>query len=121
MQMLLNRIGLTLLGQGQGAFPLPEPVGPEANNLVDGAVVALVGLMIVFCVLIVISLFIAALPHILAQLSSVWPEVDEPASNTGHPDSLVADDGAVLAAIGFVLHTEFQRQLKSQDSAGRTG
>ena len=41
MQMLLNRIGLTLLGQGQGAFPLPEPVGPEANNLVDGAVVAL--------------------------------------------------------------------------------
>lgn len=121
--MLLKQTGLTLLGQGQGAFPLPEPVGPEANNLVDGALIALVGLMIVFSALIVISLFIAALPRILGKLSSVWPEVDEPVSNSsvGHPDSLVADDGAVLAAIGFVLHTEFQRQLESQDSSGRAG
>jgi hypothetical protein len=32
----------------------------------------------------------------------------------------VADDAAVLAAIGFVLHTEFQRQLESQDSSGQS-
>lgn len=118
MTMLLKQNGLPLLGQG--AFPLPEPVGPLSNNLVDGAVQALVGLMIVFSALIVISLFIAALPHMLDKLSVVWPEVDEPAGNSGHPDSLVADDGAVLAAIGFVLHTEFQRQLESQDSSGQS-
>lgn len=109
--MLLKQTGLTLLGQSD--FPLG---GSESNNLADGAVQALVGLIIVFSALIVISLFIAALPRILAILSAVWPEVDEPAGNTGHPDSLVADDGAVLAAIGYVLHTEFQRQLESHDS-----
>ena len=119
--MLLKQTGLTLLGQGQGAFPLPEPVGPEANNLVDGAVVALVGLMIVFSALIVISLFIAALPHILGKLSSVWPEVNEPAVNAGHTDSLVADDGAVLAAIGFVLHTEMQKQVAADQQMTRQG
>ena len=112
--MLLKQTGLTLLGQGD--FPGGES-GP--NNFTEGAVQALVGLMIVFSALIVISLFIAALPRILALVSNVWPEVDEPAGNVGHPDSLVADDGAVLAAIGYVLHTEFQRQLESQDSSGR--
>jgi len=114
MLMLLKQTGLTLLGQGD--FPL---AGHDSSNLADGAVQALVGLMIVFSALIVISLFIAALPRILAILSTVWPEVDEPAGNAGHSDSLVADDGAVLAAIGYVLHTEFQRQLESQDSSGR--
>jgi len=116
--MLLNKTGLKLLAQSD--FELPEPPGTEVAGLVDGAVIALVGLMIVFCALIFISLFIAALPYILEQLSKIWPEVDEPAGHPGHTDSLVADDAAVLAAIGFVLHTEFQRQLESQDSSGQS-
>ena len=118
MPMLLNKTGLQLLAQSD--FELPEPPGTEIANLVDGAVIALVGLMIVFSALIFITLFIAALPHILKQLSTIWPEVDEPVGHPSHSDSLVADDAAVLAAIGFVLHTEFQRQLESQDSSGQS-
>ncbi len=113
--MLLKQTGLTLLGQVDSS--LPES---GSSKLAEGAVQALVGLMIVFTALILISLFIAALPRVLAMLSTVWPEVDEPAAgNTSHSDSLVADDGAVLAAIGYVLHTEFQRQLETQDSSGQ--
>ncbi|MGB0758645.1 MAG: OadG family protein [Rubripirellula sp.] len=114
MPMLLKQTGLTLLGQVDSSLP-----GSDSSKLAEGAVQALVGLMIVFTALILLSLFIAALPRVLAMLSTVWPEVDEPAANTSHTDSLVADDGAVLAAIGYVLHTEFQRQLETQDSSGQ--
>jgi len=85
--------------------------------LTNGPVVAIVGLMIVFTALIILSLFIAALPYLLQQLSVIWPEVSEPSGRHGHPESQVADDSSVLAAIGFVLHTEFQRQLDSQNSS----
>ena len=110
--MLLEQTGPTLLGQ---VVPmLLDQSGAGSGSLANGLVVALVGLMIVFSALIFISLFIAALPHLLNKLAVIWPEVDEPVA---HHESQVADDNAVLAAIGFVLHTEFQRQLDSQDSS----
>jgi Na+-transporting methylmalonyl-CoA/oxaloacetate decarboxylase gamma subunit len=113
--MLLEQTGPTLLGQ---VVPmLRDQSGAGSGSLANGLVVALVGLMIVFSALIFISLFIAALPHLLNKLAVIWPEVDEPVTHHAHHESQVADDNAVLAAIGFVLHTEFQRQLDSQHSS----
>ena len=130
MPMLLNQNGWKILAQSgvdmvDGAVASTAAAGADAVgtsvseglSLNDGAVVAIVGLMIVFTALILITLFISALPKILEKISRVWPEVDEPVGHPTHSDSLLADDGAVLAAIGFVLHTEFQRQLESQDSS----
>jgi Na+-transporting methylmalonyl-CoA/oxaloacetate decarboxylase gamma subunit len=77
----------------------------------DGLAVAATGLLIVFTALILISLFIASLPRLLELVAQIWPETDEAHGHPSHPESQVADDGAVLAAIGFVLHTELQKQL----------
>ena len=87
----------------------------DMQMLTRGAAIAIVGLLIVFTALVLISLFIAWLPLILERLAAVWPEVaDHHAAH--HPaDELGTDEGAALAAIGFVLHTEWQRQI-AQDS-----
>jgi Na+-transporting methylmalonyl-CoA/oxaloacetate decarboxylase gamma subunit len=83
----------------------------------DGLAIAATGLFIVFTALILISLFIASLPRVLEAVSRIWPEVDEPHATQGHPESQVPDDAAVLAAIGFVLHTELQKQVASDQSS----
>jgi hypothetical protein len=87
----------------------------------SGIPIAYSGLLIVFSALLLISLFIASLPHILGIVAKVYPEVDETHSRPSHPESQVADDGNVLAAIGFVLHTEMQRQLAAEDNSTRKG
>lgn len=79
------------------------------------------GLLIVFTALILISLFIALLPKILSVLARVWPESDEPHGTTGHPESQVPDNAAILAAIGFVLHTEMQKQVAADQQMTRQG
>jgi len=87
----------------------------EEPDLVRGGWIALAGLVIVFSALIFISLFIASLPKILLAVASFWPETEErsAASERNEPPE---DDPAVLAAIGFVLHTEWQKHV-SADSA----
>jgi len=77
-----------------------------------GVAIALAGILIVGVALTLISLFIAALPRLLEVINQSWPEVDEPHGKKSHPESLVPDNDAVLAAIGFVLHSEFQKQLQ---------
>ena len=53
-------------------------------------------------------------------LAMFWPEMDDKQTHQSHPESLVPDNGAVLAAIGFVLHSEVQKQLAAEDtSAGK--
>jgi Na+-transporting methylmalonyl-CoA/oxaloacetate decarboxylase gamma subunit len=91
------------------------------DAVLSGIPVAVAGLLIVFSALVLISLFIASLPHILGIVAKVYPEVDDTHSGQSHPESQVADDGAVLAAIGFVLHTEMQRQLAAEDNSTRKG
>ncbi len=88
-----------------------------AETASDGATIALAGMLIVGFALTFISLFIAALPRCLAVIENFWPETDEAHGKKTHPESLVPDDGAVLAAIGFVLHTEMQKQLLHEKSA----
>ncbi|QDT05994.1 hypothetical protein K227x_44010 [Rubripirellula lacrimiformis] len=81
-----------------------------------GLAIAIAGLVIVFAALVLLSLFIASLPTLMRLLDRIWPEVDHSHRETSHPESHVADDGAVLAAIGFVLHSELQHYSDSQKS-----
>ncbi|MCG8651934.1 MAG: hypothetical protein MI861_18990 [Pirellulales bacterium] len=87
----------------------------------SGIAIAIAGMVIVGVALSLISLFIASLPRVLAMLGTVWPETADTHGKQSHPESLVADDEAVLAAIGFVLHTEVQRQLAIESGADRRG
>jgi Na+-transporting methylmalonyl-CoA/oxaloacetate decarboxylase gamma subunit len=86
-----------------------------------GVTIAVAGMLIVAVALTLISLFIAAVPKILAAVATIWPEVEDPHGRRSRSESLVPDDGAVIAAIGFVLHTEFQKQLSAgtADEEGR--
>ncbi len=74
--------------------------------------IAVTGMLIVACALLLICVFISLLPRILAAVATIWPEVDEPHASTAHPESLALDDDAVLAAIGFVLHHRLQEQSR---------
>ena len=68
--------------------------------------------------LVLISLFIATLPRVLALIGRLWPEVDDH-HGIDHVEVDEEEDLVVLAAIGFVLHTEFQRQLAG-DTASKS-
>lgn len=99
---------------GDRTFALVAQTGQD--TLGDGLAIAIAGLVIVYVALILISLFIASLPRILTLVNHVWPETIDGHREDGHPESQIADDPDVLAAIGFVLHTEFQRQLLAEPS-----
>ncbi len=87
-----------------------------SDDLIRGLTISAAGITIVFSALLLITVFIASLPRILVLVSHVWPETNDGHRETGHPESQVADDTDVLAAIGFVLHTEFQKQLASGEN-----
>jgi Na+-transporting methylmalonyl-CoA/oxaloacetate decarboxylase gamma subunit len=91
-----------------------------AGDFNQGLAIAAAGITIVFSALLLISLFIASLPRILRVVNHIWPEVQDGHHEAGHPESQVADDTDVLAAIGFVLHTEFQRQLSAESLAAES-
>lgn len=76
-----------------------------------GIAIAIAGMSIVAIALSLITLFIATLPRILAALETYLPDVDDVRSGTISPESDQPEDDAVTAAIGFVLHTELQKQL----------
>lgn len=91
-----------------------------ANTASRGISIAITGMLIVACALILICLFIGSLPKVLAAVATVWPETVEPHGAKTHPESLVADDDSVLAAIGFVLHHRLQQQNAASNSPTKT-
>lgn len=92
-----------------------------ANTAARGISIAITGMLIVACALLLISVFISSLPKMLAVVAKIWPEVDEPHSGIMHPESLALDDDAVLAAIGFVLHHRLRDQSRvSNPTAPKT-
>ena len=88
------------------------------ENLAEGGTIAVVGLLIVFLVLIFLSVFIATLPKVLDLIGKFLPESDEhhPIAHEEHDEDAELE---LLAAIGVVLHTEFQRQV-STGSGGKS-
>ena len=83
----------------------------------DGGAIAATGMAIVFAALLLITLFISALPRILAVVAEVLPEVPDRHAPVDPSESLLPDE-AILAAIGYVLHTEVQRQVGTGKAAG---
>ncbi len=81
----------------------------------DGVAIAATGMLIVFAALLLITLFIAGLPHLLELIARILPEVPDRHAPQDASRSLLPEE-AVLAAIGFVLHTESQRQTGTKDA-----
>ncbi|MDA8744142.1 OadG family protein [Rubripirellula amarantea] len=91
--------------------------GLLAQTWSDGTAIAATGLVIVFAVLVLLSLFIASLPKVLAFIEPWFPQPSHLHAETAHPESQLPDD-EVIAAIGFVLHTEIMNQTGSTGSTG---
>ena len=84
----------------------------NVQNIEDGQGlgIALTGMIIVFSVLTLISVFIVILPKILAVVAKKFPE------SVGHHGVPVQDedDGSALAAIGFVMHMRRSTEIKQK-------
>lgn len=85
-----------------------DPLQFSVQNVIDGQAIpiAITGMSIVFCVLILISLFIAVLPKITAILGRYFPETEGQVSVAPQPSS----DDAVLAALAYVYHLRGQKK-----------
>ena len=84
-----------------------NPLQFSIQNIIDGQgiPIALTGMGIVFCVLALISLFIAFLPKLTAILGRYFPETE--VHHISAPKT--SSNDAVLAAIAYVYH---MRRLK---------
>ena len=78
----------------------------SAQNIVDGQAVpiSITGMIIVFCVLTLLSLFIAALPRILQLVSRIFPEKVAHTAKVSQPSANESRDEEAIAAIALVLH-----------------
>src|SRR5690606_37288154 len=79
-----------------------------------GIELTIVGMAIVFSALVIISLFIAALPKVLEWLDPFLPKghTHQPPTRDEHTP---LDEEKIVAAIGLVLHTELQNVLRKPD------
>ena len=75
----------------------------------NGLAISMVGMLIVFCALVVITLFIAALPKVLAALDPYLPEMHGSHGPPGAAERTKVDEEKVVAAIGMVLHLARQK------------
>ncbi|TWU42509.1 OadG family protein [Novipirellula artificiosorum] len=81
----------------------------------QGLTIAVAGMVIVGLALAFISLFIAALPQVLAAMGRLFPEQDDAHARRGHHERLEPHDEALYAAIGYALHMKHQEQLASKE------
>ncbi len=75
----------------------------------NGIALSITGILIVFVALMLVSLFISALPRMLAQLNNLLPEVSHhhgPASvpSAGGASARAVPEETLVAAIGLALH-----------------
>ena len=87
------------------AFDLSRSFSGEALGI------AVTGMLIVFAALLVISLFIQLLPTLLQQVAAYLPEEFEPPAPE-HPENAYPDEDALVAALGYILHTELKQRSK---------
>ena len=85
------------------------------QNIVDGdgISIAIMGMSIVFCALLTVSLFIWRLPRILERCNAFLPPETEHAAAPGAsaPKPAVDTKLAQIAAIGLALH-QYRRNAK---------
>ena len=90
-------------------FPIAQVVEGNAvgwQNIVEhnGLTIAAIGMLIVFCALVFITLFIGALPKVLAALDPFLPEMHGSHGPPAAAERTKVDEEKVIAAIGMVLH-----------------
>jgi Na+-transporting methylmalonyl-CoA/oxaloacetate decarboxylase gamma subunit len=102
---------LLLLAQ---AVPTSNPDGWAGVVEGRGIELTIVGMAIVFAALVIISLFIAALPKVLEWLDPYLPK-GQGHHAPAHDEQTTLDEEKVVAAIGLVLHTELQKVLRNPD------
>jgi Na+-transporting methylmalonyl-CoA/oxaloacetate decarboxylase gamma subunit len=76
----------------------------------DGISLSIIGMLIVFAALALVSLFIAALPKILERLNDYLPA--EQTHHGGHGGSSggeLDEEEFIIAALGYVLHRELHK------------
>ena len=83
----------------------------------NGIAISVTGMVIVFTALVVISLFISAMPMVLSALGPYLPRIERHGEAPDPAEQLQADEEQVVAAIGFVLHREASRAGKSSASS----
>ncbi len=80
----------------------------------NGIAISLMGMTIVFLALVLITLFIASVPTLLAWLDPILPKGHSHHHAPPTPEEQTPlDQEKVVAAIGMVLHTEFQKTLSN--------
>ena len=103
-------MGIYILAAGpEGSPPFRWANVSEGNAIA----IAITGMLIVFTALTLISVFIAALPKLLSAIEPYFPAVeDRHGAPTTAAEGLATDEEQIVAAIGHVLHTEMQHELK---------
>jgi Na+-transporting methylmalonyl-CoA/oxaloacetate decarboxylase gamma subunit len=81
------------------------------QNVLDaeGISLAVIGMLIVFSALTLISLFIAALPKVLDFLNDYLPEPAHHDSHAGLAGNEPDEEELIIAALGYVLHRELHK------------
>ena len=98
----------------QSAEPAPKS---GWQNIVDGRgiSISLTGMAIVFAALVIITLFIAAVPRVLDVLEPYLPKGHGHHASPSPGEETPLDHEKVVAAIGMVLHTEMQKAVGKTD------
>ncbi len=102
MLALLNHLILARFYGPSLDFGGIVPINIENIEKGQGITIAVMGMLIVFTALLLVSLAIAVLPKILSLLSGILPP--ESASVPVARSGKMSDEGEVLAAIGLALH-----------------
>ena len=89
-----------------------SPTGWQAIVEGRGIAISLTGMAIVFAALVIIALFIASVPHVLAWLDPLLPKMHAPHAPPARQEQSATDQERIVAAIGLVLHTETQKLLR---------
>ncbi len=75
----------------------------------NGVAISITGMLIVFCALTIVSLFIRLLPEVLAKLEPILPRLESHAHPPADAERLEIENERIVAAIGYVLHQEMQK------------
>lgn len=93
--------------------PLAQTSGFQAISEGEGVSISVTGMLIVFFALTIISLFIRLLPVALDVMAPILPKLEPHAQPPTVAEQMPTDKEKIVAAIGYVLHSELTKAAKS--------
>jgi Na+-transporting methylmalonyl-CoA/oxaloacetate decarboxylase gamma subunit len=82
----------------------------SADQVARAVEITVIGMLMVFAALALLTVFLTLLPRFLGWINAVWPERGDRHATLDAAAELLGDEDDVLAAIGFVLHVESREQ-----------